>query len=95
MEGAFYSCRNFEFFRDILRIKFPWTNYLNEKGVISNIKPMDIYNNFEGFSVIVTTNPREGVLIIPMNEEFNIDNLASKLEGLTRIKLEKTNTNGN
>ncbi len=89
MDGVLYSCENFDFFKDMMRLKLASKNY---EGTL-NTKNIDAYNLFNS-SVIITKNPYKRILIVPENKE-SLKNIKSHLEEITRVKLTKVKSNGN
>ncbi len=93
MEGNFYSTENFDYFRDMMRIKF-------HENLLSQTENMDIYNLFSS-SITVTKNPYKGVLVIPASEfeypyeKVDEKTIKSHLEKITRSKLTEVKSNGN
>ena len=90
MDGYFYNCDNFEFFRDMMKIKH--ASHPCTKGNLCS-ENIDFYNLLNS-SVVITNNPYKGVLIIPNGNE-PIEDTKLYLENLTRIKLTRAKSNGN
>jgi len=89
MDGVLYSCKNFESFKDMMRLKLAPENY---KDTL-NTKNIDAYHLFNSL-VIVTKNPYKRILIIPENKK-TLKDTKSRLEKITRMKLTKVKSNGN
>jgi hypothetical protein len=93
MDGIFYTCENFDFFRDMMKVKFPLGNKYSKVEIV-HTKPFDVYSNFKDVYVVITETSPRGILIVPKSEDFNFEELKSKLEKITRTKLEEFK-NGN
>lgn len=86
MDGALYETENFDFFKDMMKLKFYDRGFETKNNIAS-------YNVFNS-CVILTKEFYNKILVIPEKGK-NLKKIISSIEESTKSKLKRVKSNGN